>query len=117
MEDNLTHLNWREAGFGKLPLEISNQVCVSELIGPNGFYNHSSVRIGLLLQMPKTHYPWHHHAAEELYFILSGKAYWAVDKKKPKLNSTESFIHHKSDQSHCMITKKQSYVGSLGLVR
>lgn len=107
LEDNLTHLNWREAGFGKLPLEISNQVCVSELIGPNGFYNHSSVRIGLLLQMPKTHYPWHQHAAEELYFILGGNADWAVDRKESTFKSSGSFIHHKSNQAHCMTTNDQ----------
>ena len=107
LEDNLTHLNWREAGFGKLPLEISNQVCVSELIGPNGFYNHSSVRIGLLLQMPKTHYPWHQHAAEELYFILGGNADWAVDRKESTFKSSGSFIHHKSNQPHCMTTNDQ----------
>ena len=29
IETNANHLNWREAGFGKLPSEISNQVCVS----------------------------------------------------------------------------------------
>jgi dimethylpropiothetin dethiomethylase len=114
LKDCINLLSWREAGFGKLPESISKQICVTELIGPNGFFEHSNIRIGLLLQRPETNYPWHHHAAEELYFVLSGKAYWAVDQKEPRLNSTESFIHHKSDQSHCMITRNNHMLAVWG---
>ena len=117
LKDSINLLSWREAGFGKLPETISKQICVTELIGPNGFFDHSNIRIGLLLQKPETNYPWHHHAAEELYFILSGKAYWAVDKKETKIKFNRKLYSPQVRPISLYDNKKQSYVGSLGLVR
>jgi|TARA_B110000967_G_scaffold174699_1_gene187021 hypothetical protein len=100
----VNQLSWREAGFGKLPIGISKQICVTELIGPAGFFKHSNIRIGLLLQKPEINYPWHRHAAEELYFILSGNAHWAVDDGELQPRPTENFVHHKPGQAHCVTT-------------
>ena len=108
------HLRWREAGFGKMPKEISHQICVTELIGPAGFFKHSDIRIGLLLQRPETIYPMHQHAAEELYFILSGNAYWAVDHETLKPKPPKSFVHHNSNQSHCITTGEEPLLALWG---
>ena len=104
LKDCINLLSWREAGFGKLPESISKQICVTELIGPNGLFEHSNIRIGLLLQKPEINYPWHRHAAEELYFILSGNAHWAVDDGELQPRPTENFVHHKPGQAHCVTT-------------
>jgi dimethylpropiothetin dethiomethylase len=108
------HLNWREAGFGKISTEISNRICVTELIGPAGFFKHSNIRIGLLLQEPGTIYPRHQHAAEELYFILSGNAHWGVDDKALKPKPPKSFVHHNSNQSHCITTGEEPLLALWG---
>ena len=41
-------LHWRQAGFGKLPGNISQEISVTELIGPDGVFENPNVRIGLL---------------------------------------------------------------------
>jgi len=97
-------LHWRQAGFGKLPENISHEISVTEFIGPNGIFENPNVRIGLLLQSPEIHYPRHWHTAEELYYIISGTAKWATDDEKEKLYQPGNFVHHMSGQTHNMTT-------------
>jgi hypothetical protein len=44
-------LSWREAGFGKLPKEFSKRIFASELIGPNGLFESTNIRIGVPSRM------------------------------------------------------------------
>ncbi len=97
-------LAWREAGFGKLPEEFSKRIFASEIIGPKGIIDNSSMRVGLLLQLDNVAYPKHWHSAEELYLILLGEAHWSVDDGFPELKAPENFVHHKSNQPHSMTT-------------
>ena len=97
-------LHWRQAGFGKLPENISQEISVTEFIGPNGIFENPNVRIGLLLQSPEIHYPRHWHKAEELYYIISGTAKWATDDEKEKPYQPGNFVHHMSGQTHNMTT-------------
>ena len=97
-------LHWRQAGFGKLPENISHEISVTEFIGPNGIFENPNVRIGLLLQSPEIHYPRHWHTAEELYYIISGTAKWATDDEKEKPYQPGNFVHHMSGQTHNMTT-------------
>jgi len=102
--DFADQLHWRQAGFGKLPENISQEISVTEFIGPNGIFENPNVRIGLLLQSPKIHYPRHWHTAEELYYIISGTAKWATDNEKEKPYQPGNFVHHMSGQTHNMTT-------------
>lgn len=97
-------LHWRQAGFGKLPENLSQEISVTEFIGPDGIFENPNVRIGLLLQSPEIHYPRHWHIAEELYYIISGTANWAADDEKEKLCQPGNFVHHMSGQTHNMTT-------------
>ncbi len=97
-------LHWRQAGFGKLPENLSQEISVTEFIGPDGIFENPNVRIGLLLQSPEIHYPRHWHIAEELYYIISGTANWAADDEKEKLYQPGNFVHHMSGQTHNMTT-------------
>ena len=97
-------LHWRQAGFGKLPENLSQEISVTEFIGPNGIFENPNVRIGLLLQSPEIHYPRHWHTAEELYYIISGTAKWATDDEKEKPYQPGNFVHHMSGQTHNMTT-------------
>ena len=102
--DFADQLHWRQAGFGKLPENISREISVTEFIGPNGIFENPNVRIGLLLQSPEIHYPRHWHTAEELYYIISGTAKWATDDEKEKPYQPGNFVHHMSGQTHNMTT-------------
>jgi dimethylpropiothetin dethiomethylase len=102
--DFADQLQWRQAGFGKLPENISQEISVTEFIGPNGIFENPNVRIGLLLQSPEIHYPRHWHTAEELYYIISGTAKWATDDEKEKPYQPGNFVHHMSGQTHNMTT-------------
>ena len=95
---------WREAGFGKLNKELAKCILASEIIGPKGIFDNSSVRVGLLIQQEHTAYPKHWHSAEELYLVLNGEALWSVDDDPFKVVSTENFVHHKPNQSHSITT-------------
>ena len=97
-------LHWRQAGFGKLPENLSQEISVTEFIGPDGIFENPNVRIGLLLQSPEIHYPRHWHIAEELYYIISGTANCAADDEKEKLCQPGNFVHHMSGQTHNITT-------------
>ena len=97
-------LHWRQAGFGKLPENLSQEISITEFIGPDGIFENPNVRIGLLLQSPEIHYPRHWHIAEELYYIISGTANWAADDEKEKLCQPGNFVHHMSGQTHNITT-------------
>ena len=107
-------LSWREAGFGKLPNEFSKRIFASELIGPNGLFESTNIRIGLLIQQEKITYPKHWHDAEELYLVLNGNAYWSVDDDPAVLYRPDSFVHHKSCQPHSMTTQAEPLLALWG---
>ncbi len=107
-------LHWRQAGFGKLPEKLSCQISVTELIGPDGIFENPNVRIGLLLQSPGIHYPRHWHSAEELYFIISGTANWAIGDEKENPHAPGSFVHHVSAQKHKMTTQSEPLLALWG---
>jgi hypothetical protein len=48
----------------------------AELIGPHGFFAGDDFLMGLLLLGPGIHYRDHHHAAPELYWLLTGPSEW-----------------------------------------
>ena len=107
-------LNWREAGFGKLPKELSKRIYASELIGPKGLFESSSIRIGLLIQQEQLAYPKHRHAAEELYLVLNGHAYWSIDDDPAIIYPPDTKVHHKSRQPHSMTTGAEPLLAMWG---
>ncbi|MFK7996526.1 MAG: dimethylsulfonioproprionate lyase family protein [Granulosicoccus sp.] len=114
LSECVADLCWRQAGFGKLPLSVRNKIFVVELIGPTGMYQYSEVRCGLLFQCEHVNYPWHKHAAEELYLIIDGHAGWAVNDALPTVKERGTFVHHKSMQPHSMETGANSLLALWG---
>ena len=99
-------LSWRSPGFGKIPDEISNHMAVCEIIGPTGQIKHTTVRTGLLFQASDITYPRHSHAAEEIYFPLTGPVDWQIDDANWRQHEAGSFIHHLPYQPHAIRTRK-----------
>jgi mannose-6-phosphate isomerase-like protein (cupin superfamily) len=51
-----------------------------------------------------SHYPWHNHEAEELYFIVSGEAKFEKGNDAPVILAPEDTCFHKSNQAHRITT-------------
>lgn len=74
------------------------------LIGEGGAFHSATMAAWVVYMPPNLHYPWHHHPAEELYFVIAGEArFWRGDAPPVTLGSGET-IEHGSDQPHAMET-------------
>ena len=100
------NLSWRSPGFGKIPDDISSQMAVCEIIGPTGQIKDETLRTGLLFQASNITYPRHSHAAEEIYFPLTGPVDWQIDDTNWCQQEAGSFIHHLPYQPHAIRTGK-----------
>ena len=99
-------LSWRRPGFGRIPDDIASQMAVCEIIGPTGQIKHATVRVGLLFQASDITYPRHSHAAEEIYFPLTGPVDWQIEDTNWCRKEAGSFIHHLPYQPHAIRTGK-----------
>ena len=99
-------LSWRRPGFGKIPDDIASHMAVCEIIGPTGHIKHETVRTGLLFQASDITYPRHSHAAEEIYFPLTGPVDWQIDDADWFQHEAGSFIHHLPYHPHAIRTGK-----------
>ena len=99
-------LSWRRPGFGRIPNDIASHMAVCEIIGPTGQIKHATARVGLLFQASNITYPRHSHAAEEIYFPLTGPVDWQIGDTKWCRKEAGSFIHHLPYQPHAIRTGK-----------
>lgn len=75
-----------------------------ELIGTRGHFASEAIAAGFLLLGPATHYPDHHHAAEEIYIPLTGGTLWSMGGGATAARDAGEVIHHPSGISHSMQT-------------
>ena len=54
--------------------DFSNRHCYFELIGPKGHFYDEKIRVFICYWGEHLNYKWHSHEAEEMYYILGGKA-------------------------------------------
>ena len=99
-------LLWRRPGFGKIPNDIASHMAVCEIIGPTGQIKHETVRAGILFQASGITYPRHSHAAEEIYFSLTGPVDWQIENANWCQKEAGSLIHHLPFQPHAIRTGK-----------
>jgi mannose-6-phosphate isomerase-like protein (cupin superfamily) len=76
----------------------------TEIMGPTAELRSDRLRSGFLLLAPETHYPRHHHPAQELYVVLSGTAAWAQGAEPWADRPPGTVIHHASNEPHAMRT-------------
>ena len=104
--DRRDQLTWGQtygaADFGSDFLDNYGWV---ELIGTRGHFASEVVAAGFLLLGPQTHYPDHHHVAEEGYIPLTGGTAWSKGGGAPVPRAAGEVIHHPSGVSHAMRTE------------
>lgn len=98
-------LPWTDTG-GKIimPEGFRGRYSFAEITGPDGTIPAVDLRFGTYLQHPDTWYPRHHHAAEELYFILSGTARWTRDGVDGEPEPPGTLIRHAPFERHATLT-------------
>lgn len=102
------HLHWADTDAGAKPKSVQDRLAFVELLGPNGMIKFEHCRVGLFFQRADTDYPNHHHASEELYYIISGRAIWSNDSTKmPSVMKPGEFVHHQSWEPHRMQTNDE----------
>ena len=76
----------------------------AELIGANGFFAGDDFLMGLLLLGPHRHYRDHHHAAPELYWLLTGPSEWRRGKGEFEMRDAGETIWHEPHIVHATRT-------------
>ena len=97
--------NWRETyrdtNIGE---DFLSRFACYEFFGHEGHFHTKKMRGFLLYSDASLYYPWHHHPAEELYFIIAGEASFATEGNEPKLLKPGDTVFHASNQPHNMRT-------------
>ena len=86
--------------------DFSNRHCYFELIGPKGHFYSEKIRVFICYWGEHLNYKWHSHEAEELYYILGGKATFRTKTVKKVLKAGDTQFH-KSWESHSMDTHEE----------
>ena len=92
---------YRDTNIGE---DFLSRFACYELFGHEGHFHTETMRGFLLYSDANLYYPWHHHPAEELYFIIAGEASFATEGNEPKLLKSGDTVFHASNQPHNMQT-------------
>lgn len=99
------YANWRETYKGtNIDEDFLNRFACYELYGHEGHFKTETARGFLVYSDANLYYPWHHHPAEELYFIIAGEASFATEGNEPKLLKSGDTVFHEKNQPHNMQT-------------
>ncbi len=75
------------------------------IIGGGGPFAAPSMRLWIVYMPPNLYYPWHHHPAEEMYFVVSGSAVFSRKGHPDRVLSEGDTMFHESNQPHAMATR------------
>ncbi len=98
-------------GEGLAP-DISSNLYSAELVGPDGHFEASDVRVGLLLSDVGTDYPVSSHSGEETYLVIAGVAEWTVAGRPYACKAPGSLIHHPAWVRHGRRTAGEPFLGA-----
>ena len=86
--------------------DFSNRHCYFELIGRKGHFYAEKMRVFICYWGEYLNYKWHSHEAEEMYYILGGKAQFRTKTATKILKAGDTQLH-KSWESHSMDTLEE----------
>lgn len=78
--------------------------------GPPALITDPDIAFGLMFLGPRTHYPLHHHPADELYYTLTGPSFWRAGHADWVSRGTEATIHHPSWMPHATLSAERPLV-------
>lgn len=93
--------------YGYKPVEgqpdLPNRIAFCEFVGPKAPVLSDTMRLGLTMIGPHTHYPAHAHPAVELYYVIAGTARW-ITPSTDALQPPGAYILHRASEPHAMET-------------
>lgn len=103
--DAATSMAWRQTYTAKeLGCAFIDNYGYSEIVGTNGPLVSERLACGFLILGPSTHYPRHHHEAQEIYIPLSGTAGWQQGAEEWRDCTPGTLIYHAVNEPHSMRT-------------
>ncbi|MFM9846252.1 MAG: dimethylsulfonioproprionate lyase family protein [Hyphomicrobiaceae bacterium] len=102
--DWLQNPNYTAARMGP---EFVDRYGYVELAGPGRPFESCKLLVGFLLLGPRTLYPVHNHAAEEVYHVVSGRASWRRGDGAWRTEPPGAVIHHAPHVPHAMRTEDE----------
>ncbi|MEI3854722.1 MULTISPECIES: dimethylsulfonioproprionate lyase family protein [unclassified Ensifer] len=68
------------------------------------------IAFGLMFLGPETHYPLHHHPADELYYTVTGPSFWRAGDADWDMRGIEETIHHAPWVPHATLSADRPLV-------
>lgn len=100
---------WRETYKGTdIGQDFMDRFACYCLIGAGGPWASRQMAAFMVYMPPGLYYPWHHHPAEELYYVLAGEAEFYRDGAAPETLRAGQTSFHAGDQPHAMQTHNHS---------
>ena len=107
VKKHIHKLNWRQTyAISEVGEDFANRHCYFELLGPTGHFYNDAIRGFICYWGEHLNYKWHSHEAEEIYYILGGKALFKTKTMTKVLEANETQFH-KSWESHAMETLEE----------
>jgi hypothetical protein len=78
--------------------------------GPPALIRDPDIAFGVMFLGPKTHYPLHHHPADELYYTVTGPSFWRTDTTGWTGRGTGATIHHPPWLPHAALSAARPLV-------
>lgn len=78
--------------------------------GPPTLISDPDIAFGLMFLGPKTHYPLHHHPADELYYTVTGPSFWRAGDADWTRRGIDEIIHHPPWLPHATLSAEQPLV-------
>jgi len=70
----------------------------------------ADIAFGLMFLGPDTHYPLHHHPADELYYTVTGPSFWRVSDADWDMRGIGETIHHAPWVPHATLSADRPLV-------
>lgn len=78
--------------------------------GPPTLMTDSEIAFGLMFLGPRTHYPLHHHPADEVYYPLTGPSSWQAGASSWQSRQAGEIIHHPPWVPHATLSADRPLV-------
>lgn len=78
--------------------------------GPPTLIEDPDIAFGLMFLGPKTHYPLHHHPADELYYTVTTPSFWRAGAADWTRRGIDEIIHHPPWLPHATLSAERPLV-------
>jgi len=102
---------WRETYKGtRMGSDFMDKFGCYCLIGGGGPYTSDQMGAYVVYMPPGLYYPFHHHPAEELYYILAGEAEFMLEGEDNKVLRAGEHVFHPSNRPHATQTHDKPFM-------